>query len=1734
MNKFYPDCFIKSLVFTIVLLLSSVSFAQDITMQNGTFSRCAPDLFFDSGGEMGNYSSNENFQITLCPINAGEMLIIDFTRFSTQADDDILTIYDGDSTASTVIGNFSGSVSPGRVVSTHPSGCLTVAFSSNGFGNTLGWQANILCATSCQTITTSIDSTTPAVNMVSNQIEILPGETVNFNGSAVFSDTNANASYLWNFATGGTATTLNTSHQFNTSGTFNVTFTATDDNPLGCFDTQTITVVVAPPFVTINNGAFSESFLSPSELIENVLVTGGCSAVDNFESQVHFGGPLGPAELATKSYGYFTKGGTNFPFESGIVIGSGFVATGGNVITNTAGETGNTTGPATNDVDLETALGITNTQDATFIKFNFTPTTDNISFRYLMASEEYDGVTECQFADGFAFLLREVGTTAYTNLAVLPNGTTVNVTNINNSGDCPANTTFFAGYNIGETNFDGRTEVLTASAPVTPNTTYEIKLVVADQGDDQYDTSIFIEAGSFNLGGDLGEDLTLAAGTASCSGEQVILDTQAPNAIHTWFLDGTPIPGAGSGSTLPIDTAGNYSVNVEFAPGCDTNDEILVEFRNSPQLISPAIDLAGCSTTGISIFNLAENTPIVFGSQDSSEFEITYHNTPGDAGTGNNPIIADLNNYSASDGEIIYIRIDDIATGNCVVTDSFILNVFTAVTAEDVVYQICDDASDGDTANGIVEFDLPTIDVEVLGTQSPTQFTVSYHISSTDADMGLNQLPNLHTNTTANTQDIFARVQNNSNIDCYDTSIITLQVDEIAIANIVLPQLVCDDDNDGFWDFDLIALESFVFGTQSTTQYDVTFYDSQANADAGTNALPSPYTNQTAFQQEAIVARIQNVDNANCFDTTNFIIEVFNQPTATTFTYQLCDDAADGDDTNGFVEFNLSSIDTEMLDGQDPTQYSVTYFFDQVNADAGTNPLSSLYVNTVANNDQIIARVSNDNNTICYATVPVNLEVNALPIISAIVDLRQCDVDTDGISNFNLTEANDLISVNAALETFTFYTSLADAESGTNAITNELAYPNTDASSAPDVLFVRVENANMCFRVTQLELFVATTQIPAGFVIPPYEECDDTRVDDNITDGISIFDFSDATAQILSVFPVGQNITVTYYETAADALAETNAITDIANHINTTSPFNQTITFRVDNNTDNSCQGIGEFELVIINPTPRTDTDSVDIILCDDVTIGDLSEEFNLTQNETFIFDGIPNLSASYFLDFDDALNNVVANEILTPVAYNNTNTIETIYVRVQDDLTNCFAIVDFDIIVNPLPEVVSITTIEECENNTDNVFEFDIGIKRSEILNGQDPTQFIVTFHTTQQDADDLTNPQPDLFTNTVNPQEIFFAVTNNITTCSNSTGSFFVEVLEGAQANPDGAPLDFELCDDNIENDGIAQFDLNSLKNEIFDGQDPADYTITYHFTENDALNDVEPLPFLYENLSNPQTIYVRVSNNLSPDICFEVQPVPLIVNPVPEFDLEELYILCTTTNGSEVVPVPPVLDTQLSSTDFSFEWSLDGVILPTETNSSIIPAQGGTYSVIVTDITTSTLTHCTSIDEAIVLESEVPIVVAEVTSQAFSGNHTIEATTSNLGDFEYSLDLLPWQDNGSFENVRPGVHTIYARDINGCGIGSDTILVIDYPLYFTPNGDGNHDTWNIVGIGTQPSVKIYIFDRYGKLMNQLSPTSPGWDGTYQGNLMPTDDYWFMIEYVEPLTGETKQQTANFTLKR
>jgi gliding motility-associated-like protein len=116
--------------------------------------------------------------------------------------------------------------------------------------------------------------------------------------------------------------------------------------------------------------------------------------------------------------------------------------------------------------------------------------------------------------------------------------------------------------------------------------------------------------------------------------------------------------------------------------------------------------------------------------------------------------------------------------------------------------------------------------------------------------------------------------------------------------------------------------------------------------------------------------------------------------------------------------------------------------------------------------------------------------------------------------------------------------------------------------------------------------------------------------------------------------------------------------------------------------------------------------------------------------------------------------------------------------------------------------------------------------------------------------------------------------------------------------------------------------------------------------------------------------------------------------------------------------------------------------------------------------------------------------------------------------------------------FENVPIGYNTITIIDQNGCDQVTQEVLVIDAPKHMTPNDDGDFDTWHIAGIETLPGSIIYIFDRYGKLIKQLNSSSLGWDGTYNGNKMPTSDYWFLAEIKQgTIAFEFK---GHFTLRR
>jgi len=333
--------------------------------------------------------------------------------------------------------------------------------------------------------------------------------------------------------------------------------------------------------------------------------------------------------------------------------------------------------------------------------------------------------------------------------------------------------------------------------------------------------------------------------------------------------------------------------------------------------------------------------------------------------------------------------------------------------------------------------------------------------------------------------------------------------------------------------------------------------------------------------------------------------------------------------------------------------------------------------------------------------------------------------------------------------------------------------------------------------------------------------------------------------------------------------------------------------------------------------------------------------------------------------------------------------------------------------------------------------------------------------------------------------------------------------------------------------DNDQREIFDLTIREADVLGIQDPDQFTITYHLSEAAALADIDaiPDPTMFINTANPLVIYVRIDNNDHND-CFDVSSFKISVNLYPEFELAEEYILCVDTNGTEEIIVPPIIDTGLDIMNYGFVWYLNGNILPVETGSSLTVVQAGNYSVDVIDNTTG----CMNTGNTVVNLSAPPIVTGAVISRPFVDANVIEVTATAPGaqEYEYSLDNGPWQETNIFNNVSPGAHVVYARDINGCGIGSGSLTILDYPLFFTPNGDGFNDTWQISGIADQPSAKIYIYDRYGKLLKQLSPTSIGWDGTFNGQPLPSNDYWFTIEYIEPNNGSLSQFKSHFTLKR
>jgi gliding motility-associated-like protein len=529
----------------------------------------------------------------------------------------------------------------------------------------------------------------------------------------------------------------------------------------------TLLLLLVAGMASAQNIQVNDSYTA--QQLADALVSNSCAQVSNVSVNGWTGGAGGP------SFGYFTAGASGFPFANGIVLSTGFAASAPGPNNSLLSE-GNTSWSG--DTDLQQALNVSGTINATVLEFDFTPYTSHISFDYIFASEQYltsiTSQNQCNYTDGFAFLLKKANTAdPYVNLAVVP-GTNipVKVNTVRGTGVCPsANEEYFGSFNPNNSpiNFNGQTVILTAESDVEAGMTYHIKLVVADQGNNLYDSAIFLGGGSFDATLDIGVDRLIATGNPICSGQGFPLDATNPVATaYQWYRNGNPLPGENNG-TYNVTSPGDYSVGVTFSPTCTAIGEITIEY--APALVLGNYTLLQCDddNDGFTVYNLQQAGQLAQNG-DPNMTAHSYYLSNDDAQAGINNITNTVAFENTIIDQPIYVLVAN--EFQCFGVATVKLSTSANTVTDPAPLEECD--TDG-TDDGISVFDLTTAEAEILA-GLPTGLQLKFYTSYTDALTFGPVIPNTmaFANTVAENQTVYARIDSGS--DCYGIAEVQLIV----------------------------------------------------------------------------------------------------------------------------------------------------------------------------------------------------------------------------------------------------------------------------------------------------------------------------------------------------------------------------------------------------------------------------------------------------------------------------------------------------------------------------------------------------------------------------------------------------------------------------------------------------------------------------------------------------------------------------------------------------------------------------------------------------------------------------------------------------------------------------------------------------------------------------------------------------------------------------------------------
>ncbi len=349
-----------------------------------------------------------------------------------------------------------------------------------------------------------------------------------------------------------------------------------------------------------------------------------------------------------------------------------------------------------------------------------------------------------------------------------------------------------------------------------------------------------------------------------------------------------------------------------------------------------------------------------------------------------------------------------------------------------------------------------------------------------------------------------------------------------------------------------------------------------------------------------------------------------------------------------------------------------------------------------------------------------------------------------------------------------------------------------------------------------------------------------------------------------------------------------------------------------------------------------------------------------------------------------------------------------------------------------------------------------------------------------------------------------------------TNTEGVTFLDAIDVAfVATPVANPIaDIFACPSGGAPGISDEFDVSTVEATLIGGQ----MNVNLTFTREDGTIIPSPLSnFISNTTPNQETITARIANSGNSN-CFSettfnlitYQPpiVPILDNPGEPF-------LCA--NGGSVE-----IGTDYNNPNYQYIWSTG------ETTPTITVTAAGDYRVEV--INNENAVGCSTLQSITVGASDVATITS-IDATFFAGN-TVTVNAEGPGDYEYQLGNSVFQDSNVFENVRGGEYIVTVNDKNGCGSVSQTVIVVDFPRFFTPNSDGFNDTWSISSDPSVPINSILIYDRFGKLIKQLAPGGNGWDGTFNGKPLPSTDYWFTVSYIR--NNVPLEFKGHFTLKR